>query len=423
MTGSFSGQVNFNPNGSAVNLTSLGSNDAFVAMYNSNNSLVWVERMGGNMVSQGNKLAVDGSGNVYVAGQFSGSNADFGSTLLNSVGGKDGFVTKLNSSGQFQWAESWGTPTNDFATGVGVDSAGNVYTDGFTLAASGESGVGYTVLKYSPNGALAWSDSISANSVATKGGLAVDPSGDVYVGGSFLGTANFNPSGRAHNVSSGCGGTTIAGFVLQLNTNGKFDWVSPFEGQTVGSTKGYSEVYGLALDGSGKIDVGGIYSNTVNFNPGHGVTELPPLGQAGQGFIVQLNSSGGLNWAAATNRTTANTSGYEEVWALGTDSSGNVYVSGIGTGGTVTSSNGSQTPVAAGLFVVEFNSVGNFVWDAAYSYTGTAIPDGVAVDPSGNVYIAGLYNGTLNFPEPLTSNGGSDDIFLLQLNQSDAQQT
>jgi hypothetical protein len=181
-------------------------------------------------------------------------------------------------------------------------------------------------------------------------------------------------------------------------------------------------VYGLALDGSGNIDVGGTYQNTVDFDPGRGVTTLPTANNnLPNCFIVQLNSSGGLNWAQAV---VAGAGGNEQLMGgIATDSSGNVYATGIGTGGTVTSSNGVQTPVGAGLFVVEFNSAGNFVWDAAYTGTGTVIPDGIAVDPSGNVYVAGVYNGTVNFPEPLTSDGGSDDIFLLQLNQSDAQQT
>ena len=223
------------------------------------------------------KVAVDGSGNVYVAGSFSGSGADFGSTLLNSAGGSDGFVTKLNASGTFQWAKSWGKSANDAAAGVGVDSSGNVYALGFRV------GGAYTILKYSPTGAAAWSESIAADVQFSNADLTVIASGNVFVGGNFDGTVNFNPSGRADYVSSGSG---IAGFVLELNTSGKFGWVSPFVSQG-----GYSSANSVALDGSGNIDVGGQYQGLVNFNPGRGTTNLPTIGG---GFIAQLNSSGGL---------------------------------------------------------------------------------------------------------------------------------
>ena len=57
-----------------------------------------------------------------------------------------------------------------------------------------------------------------------------------------------------------------------------------------------SGVMAVALDSSGNIDVGGTYGNSVDFDPGRGITTLPTMGG---GFIVQLNSSGGLNWARA----------------------------------------------------------------------------------------------------------------------------
>jgi len=419
VSGYFSGTVNFNPNGSAVNITSLGTHDAVVAKYAPNDSLLWVDRMGGNLASNAVRLTLDGSGNVYVEGQFQGNGADFGSTLLNSAGGIDAFVTKLDTNGNFQWAKSWGTSNNDFANGIGVDPSGNVYATFGTLASAGYPGLGYTIRKYNPSGASDWSYAIACNQLSSA--LAADASGNVFLAGTFLGSANFNPNGKAHYVSSGCNGTTIAGFVLELNTNGKFGWVDAFEGQAVGSTKGYSVMTSVALDGSGNIDAGGYYANTVNFNPGRGVNNLTTPGQDPGGFVVQLNHSGGFNWVQAMVPTSATTQ--EGVSSVATDSSGNIYVLGTGTGGTVTSSNGSQTPVGAGLFVVKFDSAGNFDWDGAVSGTGTAYAGGIAVGANGTVYVDGYYTGTVNFsldpnnPDDLTSAGG-DDIFFLQLTQS-----
>jgi hypothetical protein len=423
VTGEFSGTVNFNPNGTAVNLTSRGGNDAFVAKY-TNNALVWVQQIGN---AWGQNVQVDTSGNVYVAGEFGGSHVQVGTSniYLTSAGGNDGFVAKLTQSGTgqsstFQWAKSWGTSANDNATGLGVDSSGNVYALGSVL------GGGYTILKYSPTGAADWSESIAANEqMASAGGLAVSPSGNVFVGGDFEGTVNFNPSGRADNISSG---PAYSGFVLELSTSGKLDWVSPFVGQVTGSTGGYSAVTAVALDSSGNIDVGGTYGNSVDFNPHGTLTTLPtPIGDW-NGFVVQLNSSGGLNWAQALE--TAQSASYVMLFGLTVDSAGNVYATGT-FAGTIDLDPGSNpdtqiytAAAATNAYVVSLSATGTFDLGGTFGGAGRAVPLGIAVDTSGNVDIVGYYDNTVNFnpnpngtPEDLTS-AGSGDIFVLQLQQS-----
>jgi hypothetical protein len=419
VTGEFSGTVNFNPTGTAVTLTSRGGSDVFIAKYTSNNSLVWVQQIGNGW---GQNIKVDGNGNVYAAGEFGGSHVQVGTSniYLTSAGGNDGFVAKLDTNGNFQWAKSWGTSANDNATGVGVDSSGNVYALGSVL------GGGYTILKYSPTGAADWSESIAANEqMASAGGLAVSPSGNVFVGGDFEGTVNFNPSGRADDVSSG---PAYSGFVLELNTSGKFEWVSPFVGQGSGSTGGYSAVMAVALDSSGNIDVGGTYGNSVDFDPGRGVTTLPTVITGGSnGFIVQLNSSGGLNWARALEEDQSDN--FIFVYGLTVDSAGSIYATGS-FGGTIELNPGSNpdtqiyASAAGNAFVVSLNATGSFNWGETFGAPGGAAPLGIAVDTSGNVDIAGYYRQTADFnpdpngtPDDLTTNGGTD-IFLLQLQQS-----
>ena len=75
------------------------------------------------------QIAVDGAGNVFVAGTFQ-STADFGPFAHTSAGKNDGFVAKLSSNGAVLWANRWGGAEHDVALGVGVDSAGNAYALG-----------------------------------------------------------------------------------------------------------------------------------------------------------------------------------------------------------------------------------------------------------------------------------------------------
>lgn len=423
ITGSFSGTVDFDLSATHAAdsdiLTARGPADAFVAKYAPDNTLIWVQRMGGDAVSpdaslsdSGSKIAVGSNGNVYVVGQFVGS-ADFGSTVLTAAGSRDGFVVKLDTSGTIQWAKKWGTAASDWAGGVDVDTAGNVYALGNQ---SYPNSVAYDLLKFNSNGNLVWSASIPASQGAVTGDLAVDGSGNVFLAGAFDGRVDFDPGSKTNYVSSG---SERGAFVLKLDTQGKFGWVSPFLGRTVGSTTGFAAAQSVALDGSGNVVVGGYYNYWVDFNPGSGTTTLPT---GGRGFITKLNSSGSLVWARAleANDTTF-------VYGLDTDTAGSVYATGAFFG-TIDFDPGSgvQSRTTAGgpdIFVVKLTAAGNYSWAETFGGTGNDYGFGVAVDPTGVVHLAGGYQNTVDFdPDPLgvynlTNPGAFRNGFRLRLRQ------
>ena len=104
-----------------------GPGDAYVAKYAPDDSLVWVQSMGGDGSSPdiASRLAVGSSGAVYVTGTFHNT-ADFGATTLTSVGDWDRFVTKLDASGNFLWSQPWDAAAGA-TRGMDVDAAGNIY--------------------------------------------------------------------------------------------------------------------------------------------------------------------------------------------------------------------------------------------------------------------------------------------------------
>jgi hypothetical protein len=431
VTGSFSGTVDFDPGathtGDTDILTARGSGDAFVAKYAADSSLVWVPRMGGDVQGSGGvtdvgrKIAIDGSGNVYVAGSFKGS-ADFGSTTLSTSatpGDQDGFVVKLDAGGTIQWANRWGIAgsgngADDTGNGVGVDSSGNVYAMGYRLGSGG----GFDILKFTANGSAVWSESIAAAPGFSSSDFTADGSGNVFVAGNFQGTVDFDPSSKTHDVSAG---PSVSGFVEKLNTNGKFQWVSPFVGQTVGSTSGYSGAYSVALDASGNVIVGGYYQNTVDFDPGRGTTTLSPVGG---GFIAKLNGSGGLVWARALESGTASGGSVNE---LAVDTAGNIYATGSFSG-TIDLDPGagvdSHTSNGGGdIYVVKLDGAGNFGWGETFGGPGGDIGFGIAVDASGTVHVVGSYSQSVDFdPDPfatyyLTTPGTYSNAYLVRLRQ------
>jgi len=418
VTGRFSGTVNFNPNGTNTSLTAIGVGDVFVAKYDPNNTLVWVKQMGGTgtTADTGKSIALDSSANIYVAGNFSGTTT-FGSTKL-STSGSEGFVEKLNANGTVQWAKSYGTNGED-AVGVGVDSSGNVYTLGANWSSSSNSNWTDDFFKFSSKGSAVWSESIYTHETLSASGFAVDGSGDVFADGVFSGTVNFSPTGRPHYVSSP-EVNLPSGFILKLNTNGSFQWVSAFVGQTVGSTEGWANMASLALDNSGDVIVGGLYQGTVDFN---GVTTTLPAAGGDVGLIAKLNSSGGLVWAEGLVGSTN-----MGVGAIAVDASNNIYAAGSFSGTVAFNPNSTQTWTAAGTvdaFVMEVDPAGNFGWVDTFGGSGASTAlGGIAVDPNNTIHVAGWYNGTANFnPDP---NGTPDDLtssgtwssYLVTLNQS-----
>lgn len=426
LTGFFTGTVDFDPadpEDAADTLTARGSHDAFVAKYAPNDALVWVRRMGGDAIGAGamdvgGHLALDGGGNVLVAGRFMGA-ADFGPVTLTAAGDCDAFVVKLNANGDVSWATSWGNSLYDTGIGVGADAAGNVYALGIrTDPAATANNDWHDVLKFSPAGALTWTRSVATRHALSGGDLAVDASGNVYAAGTFQGVVDFDPGNRTQLFASG---VNYAGFVLKLTSAGNYGWASTFYGQGSGSTAGFSAAQSVALDGAGNVIVGGYYGNSVDFDPGNRTTTLPADGKA---FLVKLNNKGSLAWAKALVRGEAGSFAY--IYSLAADATGNIYATGNfygtvdfdpGTGThSRTSSGGSD------VFVMKLNSAGAFQWAETVGGTGYDTGWGVAVSSAGVVHLAGGFTGLVDFdPDPLANFDLSvprSNFFLLKLRQT-----
>jgi hypothetical protein len=399
-------------------LTARGSQDAFIAKYAPDDSLLWVRRMGGDYTDPGlvtdacRDVSVDSSGNVFVAGEFHAT-ADFGSTTLTSAGGKDAFVTKLSASGNFLWTKRWGTMEDDQSYGGDVDAQGNVY------AVSMQADGGYDIVKFTAAGSQSWTRSLTGTSW-TAPDLDVSPTGSVYVAGTFEGRVDFDPSTKTKYISSG---PSRAAFVLNLDAAGKYKWITPFVGRTVNSTSGYAFAHSVTVDAGGNVVVGGQYRNTVDFNPGSAVTTLDPVGGA---FIAKLNASGGLVWARALANA-GSTSG-PTTYGLATDAAGNIYASGTfsgsvdldpGAGADIRTTVGSTD-----VFVAKLTAAGNYVWGETFGGVGSDSSLGIAVDSAGDVHVAMFYADQVDFdPSPLASYtlgspGGARNGLRLKLRQS-----
>ncbi len=141
MTGKFIGNVDFDPN-AGVNAIYQSRNAVFIIKLNNNGSLLWAKSIvkysvpitisGAELYS--NDMALDSNGNLYIVGFFRGI-ADFNPGVevydLTSVEyNRDAFILKLDNTGEFVWAKSFGSPYSEEINSIVIDGEDNVYTTG-----------------------------------------------------------------------------------------------------------------------------------------------------------------------------------------------------------------------------------------------------------------------------------------------------
>ena len=383
-TGYFNGTVDFDPGAGTSNLTSAGGADAFVSKLDSSGNFVWAKGFGGTSGDYGNSIAVDSSGNVYTTGYFPGT-VDFdpgaGTSNLTSAGGADAFVSKLDSSGNFVWAKSFGGALNDVGYSIAVDSSGNVYTTGY-LQGTGDfdPGAGTSnltsagdadafVSKLDSSGNFVWAKSFGGTSGDYPNSIAVDSSGNVYTTGSIAGTVDFDPGAGTFNLTSAGGADA---FVSKLDSSGNFVWAKRFGGTL--SDYGQS----IEVDSSGNVYTTGYFNGTVDFDPGAGTSNLTSAG-TNDVFVSKLDSSGNFVWAKGFGGTSGDVS-----TSIAVDSSGNVYTTGY-FNGTVDFDPGAGTSnlTSAGgadVFVLKLTSSGEVLTVAAPAFTLSASSESRAVN-------------------------------------------
>lgn len=242
-------------------------------------------------------------------------------------------------------------------------------------------------------------------------GVAVDNSGNVHIVGYFQGTVDFDPGPATFNLTS-LGLYDI--FIKKLDASGNLIWAKQLGGT------GYDLGLSIAIDNLGNVYTTGYFSNTVDFDPGAGTFNLTSTGGIDV-FISKLDSSGNFIWAKHIEGT-ENKMGY----SLAIDISGNVYTAGYFQGTVIVDpSIGNVNLTSAGgadIFICKFNSSGNFEWVKQIGGTGNDFGFSLALDVSGNIYTAGVFEGTVDFDPSvgtnnLTSSGGRD-AFISKLDVS-----
>jgi len=328
LTGIFFSTCDFDPGPGVFNLTSAGNEDVFIVKLNTAGNLVWANRLGSGLFDRSNSISLDAAGNVYVTGYFLQTvdfDPGFATFNMTALGGEDMFILKLNNNGNFVWAKQMGGPEFQGGYSVSVTAAGNIYTSGiflgtadfdpsasvFQLTSSGLSDA--FVSKLDANGNFKWAKRTGGTGYMRSLVNAVDASENIYTTGFFDKQVDFDP-GPADLVLTSFGEDDI--FISKLDSNGNYVWTKQLGGSS------YDAGSSITLDDAGNIYVTGYFQETVDFDPGSGITTLTSAGFSDI-FILKLNATGNFIWAKKVGGTSFDISGSIKVDALN-----NIYTIG-----------------------------------------------------------------------------------------------
>lgn len=316
----------------------------------------WAKNMGGSNTDAGYSITTDATGNSYITGSFQGT-ADFdpSSSTVNLVsnGANDIFIAKYDINGNYLWAHNIGSTGSDFGYSITTDMFENI-----------------------------------------------------YVTGSFQGTADFDPSviSTSNLISNGNGDV----FFTKFDVNGNFVWAKKIGG----AADDYGE--GIISNSSGTIVLTGVFQGTADFDPDTSSYNLTSNGGSDI-FLASYDSDGQLKWAKNVGGVSS-----DNASSVTNDATGNIFITGYfngnadfdpGASSATLASHGSQD-----VFIAKYSNGGSYLWAIDLGGNNSDIGNSISSDISGNVIITGSFNGTVDFnPGAGTSNlisNGNQDIFI-----------
>ncbi len=407
--------------------------------------LLYSTYLGGSGSDQPTGIAVDGSGNVYVAGYTNSLDFPLASPGSLPAGANHAFVAKLDSTGSnLVYADYLGGNNQDYGYALALDSANNVWVTGSTASSNFPMVNPYQgtypgsfngfVSKISADGSsLLYSTYLGGNGSDVLSSIAVDAASEVIVAGNTTSTnfpvanayqataspnqggvfgnygvlTKFTPDGSSLIYSTYFYGSSN----LAFNCGGTPCWPSPF-----------STIAGFAADGSGNAYVAGT-TNTYNFptTPGAYATTNSTQQNNNVGFVAKFSTSGSLGYSTYFYEASGILT---EVNAIAVDAAGSAYVTGaaLSDGTFPVTSTSICDPGVSGwscsfAFVTKFDATGSsLVYSTFLGPNNNATAQAIVLDSSQDAYVLALTSGSsfglVNGIEPYT---GGNDLLLAEI--------
>ncbi len=391
---------------------------------------LWCKQIGGTGNDVGKSVVTDAAGNVYLAGTFEGS-VDFGAGVTASAGGADVYITSYTAAGAYRWSRTFGSTLVDKVAGIGVDASGNVYMAG-TLRGAANYGGGALlwsgsadlfVVSYTGAGAPRWGKAFGDNGYQDATGMSVDETGNVYVNGSYDGKLM---------LGSGVSVTAVEGydvFASSLTSVGGPRWAASWNYGTavwydygesithdslgnayVTFTSNNSGLHYIASrDASGAARWIGNTSATV-YGMACGVTTVYSVGGNSNAVVLSHDNTGATRWTKGFGKL-------GDLWrAVAVDAAENLHVVGHFSG-TVDFGGGPMVSAGGKDWVVAklSGATGGHLLSVRLGGPGEDMGLGIARDGTGNLYVSGSFDGSVDCGGKTLSSAGLTDALLVKL--------
>tara|TARA_B100001287_G_scaffold274927_1_gene281324 strand:- start:299 stop:1894 length:1596 start_codon:yes stop_codon:yes gene_type:complete len=362
----------------------------------------WVETGLGNSDIEGKRVVADSDGNFIVSGNFEGSGL-FSESSLTSLGNKDFFIQKYDSTGALIWLTSFGGFEDDEMLGMDINSESEVYvcgvTDGSmyfdTLLLENTDGKNGFLTKLNPQGMPIWTLNMESNDEIEVNDVVANINGNSYIVGKFKDSAYIDSI-----AFSSFGSESL--FVSKISDSGQVIWVKIFSSQdqvnperiTLGNA---DEIYLTGSFEGNLLVEGNILSNTSNSDF----------------FLIKLDSLGDVLWSKSAG-------GSDDINSEGlvVDQNGNTFLIGYFEDQAYFLTDTLISQDDKDGFLVKLDSSGNELWVKSFQGNSDVCPKDICIDSDTNVYVTGSIESSTLFDTLLISNTSGIDLFVAKFNNN-----
>lgn len=368
-------------------------------------SWLWVKQAGGSGYDYAYKVVSDNQGYIYVCGNFMGDATFGGFSLTSACASQDIFVAKLDPLGNWLWVAQAGGSMNDQGRDLALDSSGNIYLTGsfsgtanfgdYSLSNNGNPDV--FVAKLNNQGSWLWAQQAGGSEWDESYGIAVDDQGNGYITGCYRAVASFG-NNTMESVNY-----TYDVFVAKINSSGEWVWA------TEGGGTEYDIGYDIALGDPGYAYITGSFEGSANFGP----NTINSYGANPDIFVCRITSNGSWIWAEHAGST-----GYDNGIALTSDNDGNSYVTGFFSGTASFGAHSMSTAGANQTFVAKINNDAVWQWTQQPGGLSSGGANDIIRNADGEIYITGTFAGNAIFGSVELTGAGGTDVYAAKMDNS-----